>query len=92
MGGKLVCVTIGGSRDSLRVAAEVQAGHRIEISVPELREGQQVDVIVVPRQAEAPTGQSLLEFLDRLPHGPRSAPCWDDVECRFQEERDAWDR
>ncbi len=85
-------VTIGGSRDELRVTAEVLAGHRIEISVPELREGQQVDVIVVPRQAEPPTGQSLLEFLDRLPPGPRSAPSWDDVERRFQEERDAWDR
>ncbi len=87
-----VDVTSGDLRDALRVTAEVQAGRRIEISVPEFREGQQVDVIVVPHRAEPATRRSLLEFLDRLPHGPRSAPSWEEVERRFQEERDAWDR
>jgi hypothetical protein len=39
-----------------------------------------------------PQGRSVLEFLDALPPGPRSAPTWDEIERRFQEERDAWDR
>jgi len=85
-------MTGGDSRDALHVTAEVQAGHRIEIMVPGLREGQQVDVIVFPRPSEPPTGPSLLEFLDRLPPGRRTASSWDEIERRFQEERDAWDR
>jgi hypothetical protein len=79
-------------RDALHRTAEVQAGHRIEILVPELPEGQRVDVILVPRSPESPPVPSLLEFLDRLPPGPRSAPSWDDLERQFQEQRNQWDR
>ena len=42
--------------------------------------------------SEFPPRRSVLEFLDALPPGPRSAPTWDEIERRFQEERDAWDR
>jgi hypothetical protein len=41
---------------------------------------------------EVPPRRSVLEFLDALPPGPRSAPSWDEIERQFQEERDAWDR
>lgn len=41
---------------------------------------------------EVPPRRSVLDFLDALPPGPRSAPTWDEIERRFQEERDAWDR
>ena len=41
---------------------------------------------------EAPPRRSVLEFLDALPPGPRSAPTWEEIERQFQEERDAWDR
>ncbi|MGO9596887.1 MAG: hypothetical protein ACLP7Q_02575 [Isosphaeraceae bacterium] len=78
-------------RNALHRTTEVQTGHRIEILVPELPEGQQVDVILVPRSPESPPLPSLLEFLDRLPPGPRSARSWDDLERQFQEQRDAWD-
>ncbi len=87
-----VNVTRGDLRDAMHVTAEIQAGHRIEINVPELREGQQVDVFVVPHRDEPAASRSLLDFLDRLPLGPRSATTWDEVERRFQEKRDAWDR
>ena len=42
--------------------------------------------------SEMPPLRSVLEFLDALPPGPRSAPTWDEIERRFQEERNAWDR
>ncbi len=42
--------------------------------------------------SELPPSRSVLEFLDALPPGPRSAPTWDEIERRFQEERAAWDR
>jgi len=49
-------------------------------------------VYVLTEMIIPPPRRSVLEFLDSLPSGPRSAPTWDEVERRFQEERDAWDR
>jgi hypothetical protein len=81
-----------GLRTALHITARVQSGNKIEISAPELHEGQDVDVFLIPRPSETPPRPSVLEFLDSLPPGPRSAPTRDEVERRFQEERDAWDR
>jgi len=82
---------------ALRLTARVQAGHRIEIITPELAEGEDVDVFVVmpdaPKSvAPAATAGTLMEFLDSLPPGPRSAPTWEAVERNLQEERESWDR
>ena len=81
-----------GLRTALHTTARVQSGNKIEISAPELKEGQDVDVFLIPRPSESPPRRSVLDFLDSLPAGPRSAPTWEEVERRFQEERDAWDR
>jgi hypothetical protein len=81
-----------GLRTALHITTRVQSGNKIEITAPELQEGQDVDVFLVPRLPEAPPRLSVLEFLDSMPPGPRSAPTWDEVERQFQEERDAWDR
>jgi hypothetical protein len=81
-----------GLRSALHFTARVQAGNKIEISAPGLHEGEDVDVYLVPREQGAPSRPSVLELLDSLPAGPRSARTWDEVERRFQEERDAWDR
>lgn len=75
---------------ALRVQTTVLPGHRIEITAPELPEGGAVDVIVV--LPEAPPPRTILDFLDALPAGPRSYPSWDEMEKRFQEERDSWER
>jgi hypothetical protein len=81
-----------GLQNALHVTARVQSGNKIEISAPGLHEGQDVDVYLVPRPAATPSRPSVLEFLDSLPEGPRSAPTWDEVERQFQQQRDAWDR
>ena len=81
-----------GIQNALRITARVQSGNKIEIIAPGLQEGQDVDVFLVPRPSATPSRRSVLEFLDALPSGPRSAHTWDEVERRFQEERDAWDR
>ena len=75
----------------LRVHTTVLPGHRIEITAPELPEGNAVEVIVV--LPAAPPGQrTVLDFLDSLPSGPRSYSTWEQFERGFQEERNAWDR
>ena len=77
---------------ALHVLTRVQTGNRVEITAPELQEGQGVEVFVIPLPYEGQGRMSPLDLLDRLPPGPRSAPTWDDIERPFQEERDAWDR
>ena len=81
-----------GLRTALHTTARVQFGNKIEITAPELKEGQDVDVFLIPRPSATHPRRSVLEFLDSLPPGPRSAPTWDEIERQFQEERDAWDR
>jgi hypothetical protein len=79
-------------RTALHTTARVQSGNRIEITAPELKVGQDVDVFLIPRPSEPQPRRSVLEFLELLPPGPRSAPTWDEIERRFREDRDAWDR
>jgi hypothetical protein len=83
-------------RTALRVTTRVLPGHRVEIVAPELTDGEAVEVFVVaerPVQAEAQaTAPTLMEFLDSLPPGPRSAPTWEQIEQNFQRDRDSWDR
>ena len=85
-------VATDGLRTALHIMARVQSGNKIEITAPDLQEGQDVDVFLIPRPVEPPPRRSVIEFLDSLPPGPRSAPTWNDIERQFQEERDAWDR
>jgi len=84
---------------TLRLTARVLAGSRIEITAPELREGDAVDVFVVLPDTQAadsspepPSRLSALELLDSLPPGPRALPTWEQLERSLQEERAAWDR
>jgi len=79
---------------ALRVTTRVLPGHRLEIVAPELTDGDAVEVFVVmDRPAEtAAQPLSLMEFLDSLPPGPRSAPTWEEIERNLQEDRDSWDR
>ena len=81
--------------DSLRLGSTSRRGFRLGAgsrSPRELREGQDVDIFVIPRPDEGLPRMSPVELLDTLPAGPRSAPTWDEIERQFQEERDAWDR
>ena len=85
-------ITSDGLRSALHMTARVQPGNKIVITVAELKEGQDVDVFLIPRLSGSQPRRSVLELLDSFPSGRRSAPTWDAIERQFQEERDAWDR
>src|SRR5947208_2106680 len=59
---------------ALHVTARVQPGKKIEITAPELIEGQDVEVFLILPQVAAPPRQSVLDFIATLPPGPRAAP------------------
>ncbi|MGH7175842.1 MAG: hypothetical protein ACREJC_00550 [Tepidisphaeraceae bacterium] len=81
-------------RPDIHVNTRVLPGGRIEIAAPELKEGEPVEVIVKPADANGPGLRltNILEFLDSLPPGPRSAETWEELERLLREERDSWDR
>lgn len=80
----------------IRSKATMQPGGRVEIVDPNLKEGEAVEVIVTVPEAKMirrrPPGMGLLEWLDSLPPGPRSADTWEELDRLFQEERNSWDR
>jgi hypothetical protein len=78
-------------RNAIQVQTTVLPGPRVEITNPNLPVGEQVEVVIVlPERPRS--GIGVLDFLDALPQGPRSAATWEQIEQNLQAERDSWDR
>ena len=79
---------------TVQVKTRVLAGSKIEVTAPGLLEGQDVEVTIAPVPETPPPNETgdMLEFMESLPPGPRSAATWEEVERQFREEREAWDR
>jgi len=72
----------------------VLPGLRIEFVAPELREGEQVQVVVIPASPspqERKSGPSALEIIESY-HGHRLFQTAEEVDRYINEERDSWDR
>ena len=81
---------------ALKLNTTVLFGNRIEISTPELPEGTNVELIVLPELSEPhPENickfKDVIEFLDSLTPVQRTPEEWAEVERAFQEERASWD-
>ncbi len=72
----------------------VLPGKRIEITAPELSEGQNVEVTIRMHAAQpvASPKPGLLDFLNSLAPSKRTPQEWEEFDREFQRERDAWDR
>lgn len=69
----------------------VLPGHRIEISTPELREGELVQVIVIPAARPAAERSSGLDIIESY-NGPPLFGSVEAVEQYLKQERDSWER
>jgi hypothetical protein len=69
----------------------VLPGSRIEVSDPDLREGEPVDVFLVLPEPRARPRRSALEIIEAL-QGRRVFQTPQEVNRYLQEERDSWDR
>lgn len=76
---------------ALRMTATVQPGNKIEVTAPELREGEDVDVFLVLPEPPPSSRRSALEIITSL-KGHRSFQSAEEVNQYLQEERDSWDR
>ena len=66
---------------ALRMETTVLPGNRVEVSDPGLPEGAKVEVIVMLPQTAAPARRmSMIEFLEKLPPGPRAFDTWEEYE------------
>jgi hypothetical protein len=75
---------MGGIRQVVRV----QPGHRVEVVVPELAEGDLVNVLVQRCDEQAATRpDSVIASIDSLPDGPRAFPTWEEYEQHLRQER-----
>jgi hypothetical protein len=78
---------------ALKLRTKVLAGSRIEVTAPELTEGDDVEVIVLatgPRKAAPDRFASAWEYLQSLPPIHHTAEEWAEIERGIQEEKDAW--
>lgn len=70
----------------------VLPGHKIEITAPELPEGQQVQVVVIsPPASVKKSGPSALDIIESL-KGHRLFQSPEEVDRYINEERDSWER
>ncbi len=81
---------------ALKLNSTVLPGRRIEIMTPELPEGTNVELIVLPDlPASSPKTarpfKDVIEFLDSLTPVQRTPEEWAEVEREFQAERASWD-
>lgn len=73
---------------ALRVTATVLPGNKIEVTAPELREGETVDVFEVNPSSPRHSALEIIHGLKR--HRLFQSP--EEVDTYLQEERDSWDR
>ena len=76
---------------AMRGTTTILPGGRIEITAPELPEGQRVDVIVLIAKPSPAAGRSVMDVLALAP-GHRVFKTAAEVDAYVREERDSWDR
>ena len=76
---------------ALHTRTTVLPGRRLEILAPDLDEGEQVDVFVIPSNPRSGRSKTVLQYLDEVPPpGLFKTPA--DADRYVTEERDSWDR
>ncbi len=80
-------------RAFVRVRTRVLPGRRIEVSDPNLPEGEEVDVLVLSASARPTERIRLYDwFRQRTPQPkPRGAESWEAYEQLLKQERNAWE-
>ncbi|HMB96800.1 MAG TPA: hypothetical protein VKK61_12230 [Tepidisphaeraceae bacterium] len=76
---------------TVHVKTQVLPGNRIEVTAADLKVGQDVEVTIQPIQSNSKSTGGILDFIDSLPPGTKTAEEWEAFEREFQQERNSWD-
>jgi hypothetical protein len=81
-------------QNSLHAKTIVQSGGRIQLDIPELAEGVQVDVVVTPSRhpEDSDGGLGIADFLRSLPPNQLRQEEWSRRDKEFAKDRAEWDR
>lgn len=78
----------------LRVKTRTLAGKRLEVTVPELEENEEVELIILRAESKAETQPqefaNAWEYLQALSPIKRTPEEWAEIEQEMQKEDDAW--
>ncbi len=82
---------------ALRTTTRVLPGGQVTVTDPELKEGETVDVIVLPSNSTVVKSSPVeagaaAEFFASLPASKRTPAEWEEFDRQFRRDRDEWDR
>jgi hypothetical protein len=82
-------------QSALKVRTRVLPGKRVEVTAPELLEGEDVELIILKPDGAVTTEpprqfKSVIEFIDSLKPVERTPEEWAAIEREFYEERNSW--
>lgn len=85
------------TQTALRLKTRTLSGKRLEVTIPELNEGEEVELIILRSEepapeAEADQPQGVWDWLQSLPPSTLTGEDWKRIERELQEEKDAWER
>ena len=83
----------------IRIRTKVLSGKRVEVTSPELTEGDEIEVVLhakEPSNVEKPTESQeekagIWDYIQSLPPSNLTMEDWAEIERDFQEGRDSWD-
>ena len=78
-------------QSAIHITTTIQAGHKIELQIPDGGIGDTVEVFVVLAERSIPTKrQSILEMIDTI-HSQQPIRTSEEIEQQIQAARDEWD-
>ena len=78
-------------QSAIHITTTIQAGHKIELQIPDSSIGDTVEVFVVLAERSIPTKQqSILEMIDTI-HSQQPIRTSEEIEQQIQAARDEWD-
>jgi hypothetical protein len=82
------------TQTALRLKTRTLAGKRLEVTIPELNEGEEVEIIVLRTQEDSLSlskPNTLSNFLQTIAPGPRPFQTWEEYERALKQEKEEWE-
>ena len=79
---------------ALRLKTRTLAGKRLDVTIPELEEGEEVEIIVLRSESQIPSSTDFTtfhEFLHTVASGPHPFQTWEEYERALKQEKEAWE-
>ncbi|MDM9384140.1 hypothetical protein QUB80_26035 [Chlorogloeopsis sp. ULAP01] len=76
---------------ALHITTKVLSGNKIEIEIPDAKEGDNVDVFVILPEKLESKRRSVVELIEKIRNQPSSFRTTEDIDKQLQQERESWD-